>query len=267
MRSFFKYSILTLTIFNLLACGSTGKDADKVGEAQACLDKLSGTPTASQISACTDKVAGVTSAGASAILCSAMFLQEGFGNPQRYADALSSVNNGTGNSSNNRSFAGLLTFAARSNLANDVTDATNAFNYCQASGGKGATLLSSFSYITMALYNYISTNMLSCPASIISTGSYSYYDFSTCLTNASGNAGNLAALADMVNSTAGASAAAQTLQGSIGSAIIATYNISCQGNSSSTSVCSMINNSITAAGGTSNPRAVAISFMQSSMGL
>src|SRR4051812_40545203 len=82
---------LTLSVI-LVSCGK--KDADKIGEAQLCLDKA----TPATAAECKVMVEGIEATGAYTIRCSANFISEGFTQAARFKQAFDAFDN---NSTNN----------------------------------------------------------------------------------------------------------------------------------------------------------------------
>lgn len=247
-------SAATLFIFS---CGSE-KEVDKIGDAQICLNSAT---NATMANACLTKVDGIESKSAYAVRCNGSFISEGFASPTKYINAASSLN---GSSNGTTTFMGLITFTSAGTFATDLTNAGNTFTYCLASGAKGTTLLSSFGYLAMSIYNYARSTgdgatQASCPTTPTATG----YNFSSCLTSfaVTNVVANATALANMINSST-ANSAASTLQSSMGSVIVSTYNISCSGTGANQSLCSTLNTAITNAGGTGNTRGVATKFFE-----
>lgn len=227
------------------SCGA--RDADKIGEAQACLDKAS----PSEASACAQKVEGIQTAAASGIRCSANFITEGFGSASKISSLLQGLESGGIDS-----LLGLLTFTSKGNINSDNENANTTFQHCLNSGGKGSTLLMAFSNVTMAIYSFAANNALD-PMDCPTAPSGSVYPFQTCLTSGI----NPAAAIDLQdqNSVNAGTIATQT---AIGNTIIATHALSCStGSSANQQMCLFFSDAISNAGGTGNPRAVAREFV------
>jgi hypothetical protein len=127
--------LMALSAGVFVSCGP--KDADKIGEAQLCLDKA----TQGTAAACTEKIAGVESKSAYGIRCSAGFIDEGFTQPARFKQAYDALSqNG---SSSTEAFMGVLAFNSKATPDLNVAFATATFNDCSKSGGKGLILLGS----------------------------------------------------------------------------------------------------------------------------
>lgn len=244
----FGFTLLTIS------CGSK-QDVDKVGEAQYCLDGLGSSPSASDVNDCVDKVSGVESVSAYGIRCAGYFIKEGFADPKKYTSAFDQLS-GSGTSN----FMGLLTFTSARSITTDTTNSSNAFNTCLRSEGKAATMISAFGYMAMALYQYLYSTDAgtdACSPTPAATG----YDLADCITQYKSDVGNIAALAALGNAST-AVATAATLQSSLGSVIVATYNISCTtGVGANKELCTTLKRAIDNAGGQNNTRGVAVQFV------
>jgi hypothetical protein len=126
---------LTLTTGLLSSCGP--KEADKVGEAQLCIDHAAQGAAA----ACMDKIAGIESKGAYTLRCSAGFIDEGFTQPVRFKAAFDALS--TNATSNTEAFLGVLAFSSKSTSALNKTFAGDTYTNCVKSGAKGMMLLGS----------------------------------------------------------------------------------------------------------------------------
>ncbi len=119
----------------LVSCGPN--EADKVGEAQLCLDKS----TKGTAAACMEKIQGIESKGAYTLRCSAGFIDEGFTQPARFKQAFDAL--GTNSSSNTESFLGVLAFSSKSTPTLNTSFANETYDNCAKSGAKGMMLLGS----------------------------------------------------------------------------------------------------------------------------
>lgn len=257
---------IVISLSMITGCGSQ-KDADKVGDAQTCIDNLSLTATTAEINACAEKIDGMTTTGAEGIRCTVGFLREGFANGKRFLDAVHSIDSGTGGSST-QNLMGLLSFSSAGAVAQDYENVSSTFNSCVMSGGKGATLLASFSYVTLGLMKYFVAKGGCADTRATSTdSSYQYYDLGQCIVD---TANYIAAdplnrqdiFNDLKSSSSGDSDAASAQSG-IGAVIVATYQLSCAGSGSSKDLCKILSDAIDAAGGPTNPRAVAVGLITS----
>lgn len=151
--------VMTLAIaslsMTLLAGCSTSTDADKIGDAQYCLDDLpisfaSQAERTASVNACLDKLGSVSSKQASLIRCSANFLIEGFGDPSKLVNALEKVNNGGGGNAT-VGMMSVLAFSSKSTATENAAFAQQTLSYCQEAGNPGFVLVASFSNIASAL--------------------------------------------------------------------------------------------------------------------
>ncbi|MBY0554406.1 hypothetical protein K2P97_07750 [bacterium] len=124
----------TLASTTLFSCAKT--DTDALQSAQACLNNAA--PSAAE--ACVSGISSNSSAFASSLRCSAIFISQGYNTPSSFLNAIDAINSpetcsgGTCSSTVNA----LVSFNFTTNLA-----ATQAFNECSASGVKFYTQLSS----------------------------------------------------------------------------------------------------------------------------
>lgn len=256
-------SIALLSIsLSTVSCGKA-TDADLVGDAQACLDKAT---TDAAIDACSTKVSTLTGYRSDSIRCTASFLKEGFTSPSYITSVLQQLDSG---SSGVNAFMGLVTFKKGGGLTTDTSTALKTFNYCLNAQGKGALIIASFGYMATALYQFFETvdtsNNAACPSvPNASTG----YPLPGCVTWISANLGSVdaATFAALTVPTTGV-AAAVSAQTAIGSALVATYVVSCSTSSANKTLCASLKSAIDAAGGTANQRAVAVQFIKTSLGI
>lgn len=127
--------VLTFAMGTLVSCGP--KDADKIGQAQLCLDKA----TKGTAAACMEKIAGIETKSANVLRCSAGFIDEGFTEPARFKMAFDALGNNSG--SNTETFMGVLAFSSKSTAPLNTTFAYETYEYCAKSGAKGLMLLGS----------------------------------------------------------------------------------------------------------------------------
>jgi hypothetical protein len=248
----------------LISCGSE-KDSDKIGNAQICLDNLPVSATPTQVDACMTAIDGISSAEAEHLRCAGAFMKEGFLDPTKVADAMGSISGGT------LGFMSFMSFTAEGTIDDDTTNAANAFSSCFNSGAKGTTLISSFTYISMALYQYMSdndgagagTNCAAAPA-----GSPLSYDLS-CSTNWLLEPTNVApgGPADNLADPATVDAAAISVQNGLGAVIIATASASCGENPVNEDLCDAFDTAIDDGGGVGSPRGVAVEFIKTLFGI
>jgi hypothetical protein len=129
------FNALILTTGLLAACAPG--EADKVGEAQLCID----TAAQGQAAACLEKISGIETPAAYTLRCSAGFIDEGFTQPARFKSAFDQLSAGGGSST--EAFLGVLSFTAKGTLDLNVAAATTTYNNCAKSEGKALKLLGS----------------------------------------------------------------------------------------------------------------------------
>lgn len=141
--------LLMSTVLALAACAPS--DADKIADAQDCLDRA----TADTALACLSKVDGVSTSGAELVRCSAYFIDQGFGDPGRLsqvAEQLKGDNNGGGGNSTIAVLSFMAFSAQKYDKTTNLDFSAKSFAACQASQSKGMVYLSSMSRIaTVAL--------------------------------------------------------------------------------------------------------------------
>lgn len=255
-----RIAIAVLLSLVLIACGKE-TDLDKIGDCQMCLDKLGAAAAPAEVNSCLDKIDGIETTAAFGLRCAGSFMKEGFLDASKLINAMTQLDNG-----GTASFMKLITFTSAANISTDTDNAYKAFNYCLKGEGKGSTLIASFGYVAMAMYNYMHTAAGTCDTAPEATG----YDFNECLTNygiwSLGNPGSPLRATELANPSA-ADASVATVQGSVGAILISTANISCSTSNAIEDLCVLINDSITAAGGTGNSRAVATQFFKKLLGI
>jgi hypothetical protein len=135
-----KLLILILVALGLTAC--TNPDANKVAEAQACLNKA----TRATASTCSAIVAGLTTSGAARIRCAAEFLHQGFSDPTTLSAALAQMDNGAGGTYSDTSGAmAVFAFKTETLLPDNTTLASTTYSQCSNSGSPGLKFFSSLS--------------------------------------------------------------------------------------------------------------------------
>ncbi len=223
---------LTLSA-GLVSCGP--KNADKIGDAQLCLDKA----TQGTAAACLEKLDGIDTSSANVMRCSAGFIDEGFTQPTRFKktfDALSQKSNGA---TNTLTFLSFIAFSSKGSAVANKAFASTTYDACLKTNAKGLILLGS-----MAM-----------TATIISGGLTAQNDGSAIQT----------AITSLLGATDDASKSA------IGSAVIATYTSSCNaGSQANQGLCDQLAGFLPTSGGvvdTSNPLAVGNAILTSWNGL
>ncbi len=204
--------ILTATTA-LVSCGK--KDADKIGEAQLCLDKATQTTAAE----CKAMVDGIEKTGAYAIRCSANFMTEGFTQSARFKQAFDAFDNNSPN--NTEAFMSVMTFKNLTTIDANVSFANETFEYCAKTGSKGLMLLG-----TMAS----TSTTLSKVANSLTGGTSGSAPDATQINQA---------LNDLKNGNNPAAVQA------IGSVVSSTYATSCQsGSASNQSICEQLDDAL-----------------------
>jgi hypothetical protein len=203
--------LASLTLAALLSsCGP--KEADKVGEAQLCLD----TAVQGQATACLEKIDGIDTAAANTLRCSAGFIDEGFTQPTRFQNAFDQLS--SGGSSATEGFLSVLSFQSKATPALNLAYATQTYGYCVKSGAKGFMLLGSMANTATNLANF--ANTITPDAAGITTA----------ITNL---------VADPTNP------ANAPVVSAIGAAISTTYTASCQtGQKADASLCSQLDSAL-----------------------
>jgi hypothetical protein len=207
-------TVLALTATTaLVSCGK--KDADKIGEAQLCLDKA----TQATAAECKAMVDGIEKSGAYAIRCSANFITEGFTQPARFKQAFDAFDNNSTN--NTEAFMSVMTFKSQTTIDENVTFANETFEYCNKTGSKGLMLLG-----TMAS----TSTTLSKVANTLTGGSSGTTPDATQINQA---------LNDLKNGNNPAAVQA------IGTVVSSTYAASCQsGSGANQSICEQLNEAL-----------------------
>jgi hypothetical protein len=194
-------ALMTAFCWTMAGCGPT--DADKISDAQSCLNMTSpaGAP------ACVAMVAGIVSQDASLIRCSGAFIQEGFGDASKIASALTNIDNDP-TSTGSMAMMAVLAFQGSTDVNLNLTTAQSAQTECANSGSPGLIFLSGVALTAtqaVALFPGISDPTNVTPA-----------DIQTGLTNLADNAADPAT------------------QAVVGNAVLSMYDVSCQNGSSNT---------------------------------
>jgi hypothetical protein len=198
---------LTLSA-SLVSCGP--KDADKVGEAQLCIDKA----TQGTAAACSEKVTGIDTPAANMIRCSAGFIDEGFTKPARFKSAFDAFS--TNSTNNTEAFMSILSFTALSSNAANAAAAEATYQACSKTGGKGLMMLGSMAITATTLAQIAGT--------FTSGSTPTETEIHNALASAVGNPAATAA---------------------IGSAITTTYTASCQsGDDSNKALCDQLDTAL-----------------------
>ncbi len=222
-------SIAISTVFLLTSCAKK-TDADKVGEAQSCIDNS----TAATVSSCVEKVDGLTSSESYTIRCAAKLIKEGFDNPTKLLAAVENLDNNSGSTSNSNGTLGLmatLSFTSASTPEANRTSAEEAYSYCLSSGSKGLYMLAAFARMATDIAAIANTV----------TGLDCLQAGQTCSATQLESAINNATVAD-------ASA------GVVGAVALTVYETNCSGGQSQNEeLCNTINSAVAEAGGSLDP--------------
>lgn len=119
----------------LVSCGP--KQADKIGQAQLCIDKAG----QGEAAACLEKISGIETESASLLRCSAGFIDEGFTQPTRFKSAFQALSGNGGNKT--EAFMGVLAFSSKTTANANSTFAEETYQHCVKSNAKGFMLLGS----------------------------------------------------------------------------------------------------------------------------
>jgi hypothetical protein len=151
----FQTAILAASSIVVFGCAET--DDDKIGDAQFCMDDipvsgLSVTQRTSRVNECVSKLGTLQSAKASMIRCSANFLIEGFGDPERIMQAFDAISSGSqSGSSGTVAMMNQLKFSSQATAQDNSAFAEETVQYCKEAGNPGYILVSSFSRIATTL--------------------------------------------------------------------------------------------------------------------
>lgn len=141
-NDYFKKVLLVSSLF-LVITSCAEKDADKVGDAQQCINKATKTTALG----CLSGISGLDSEAANAVKCAAIFISEGLSDPARMYEIVQNSSQ-PGNSGVNSAF-GVLAFQGNDSVtdATDVTKSTLSSGYCRKSKSPGLMWLSSLTSI------------------------------------------------------------------------------------------------------------------------
>lgn len=165
-------TLLFMTAALFIGCAES--DADKVGDAQFCLDNLADT-SQTNVDACTASLSGIESKDAYMVRCSANFIIEGFADPNKFISAFDQLKSNTGTNPTTAMMS-VLTFKSQPTPPQNQTFAQTTFDYCKASESAGAILISSFSNIATLIVTSASN-----AAALLTSGSISPTQMATAL--------------------------------------------------------------------------------------
>lgn len=257
--------LIVFTSLALIGCGGE-RDIDKVGDAQACLDKVD-PADASAVDQCLEPIRDLSGPGVESLRCTASFMKEGLATGERILKGFERFGGGSG-SSETIALLEILSFTSSNSIGTNFQNAETAFQSCYKSEAKGATLLASFSYLTMSLLNFMSSKTFCTdPAADHDGVGFDYYDLETCFNITGVLDPKLPAIVELVNANS-VDAAAIGVQNGIGSILITTARLSCPENGAANKeMCAKFNQAIENGGGVNQPRAVAVEFFGAVLGL
>jgi hypothetical protein len=238
-------TLLSLLFAGLLFNGGCKESsADKVADAQECLDRYA--REGGDLALCEAYVAGMTTPPAHGIRCASGFIKEGFSSAQTFIDAFSAIS--TVNATSVQNFLMLITFDSAGNSTQGVVNANYAnaqkvYGSCAASLAKGATMISTFSYLTNVLYKYECDNL---PASGF---------MGSCVMD-----GTALAAAILVGAT-DPSGSTDSMKVDLGTIVVNTNTVSCSTGAANEKLCEFLSTAITNAGGPNNKALVGEEFL------
>ena len=226
------FLLFSALVFTLTACTQGAQDADKILDAQNCLDTATTTTAAN----CVQMVDGIESAGAYLIRCVGNFVVEGFNDPSKIATALDALKAGGNGANGSAAMIAAMAFTSKATEADNAAFAETTLGYCNKASSKGLIFLGGLAQTSTVLGSLSAGIDLSNPATI--TGA------------------NLQA-------AMGALAGNATAQAAVGSAIVSMYQSNCSGGQTATgNYCQQFQSAIGAvAGGASNPTGVGQQIM------
>ena len=208
-----KNFIIGLSVLSLGLGGCQETDADKIGDAQLCIDQA----TAATVSSCLSKIEGIDTPAANVLRCSAGFIEEGFDQADRLISSLEELDAGGEGSAGLMS---LIAFKSKTGGPSNKAFAEATAEFCQKSGQKGLSLLG-----TLAMSATTLAALVDGALSSISTID---------------PADIRAEITDLLNAAAANDPTALETVSDIGAAVSATYQIACFGSNSSSDMCAEI---------------------------
>lgn len=219
-----KIKFLFLIILAAVLTNCSEKEADKIGDAQACIDKASKTT----VNDCLSKIDGLTSQQAYLLKCSAGFIEQGFDDPNKFITAIKQLSaNNSGGGSTMLGMMGVLAF-------DDKDKAAATLANCQKSKAKGFIMFASMANIATTIGS-VSGNLSNLITSI--------------QTDPSTAQATMLNLVNTLNSDPNAVT-------SIGATAIVAYDSNCSGTNSTSQMCTTFTNAINSSGNPSDPTAV-----------
>ena len=203
---------VTLSVLSLGLGGCQETDADKIGDAQMCIDRAS----AVTVSSCLSKIEGIDTKAANVLRCSAGFIEEGFDQAERLINSLEELDNG---GQGTTGLMSLIAFKSKIDGPANKAFAIATSNYCQKAGQKGLALLGTLAMSATTLAALVDPS-LDFNSTIDSTDLKN--QITALLSAASGMTPDPAAVATIND---------------IGAAVSTTYQIACAGSSSTSDMC------------------------------
>jgi hypothetical protein len=229
----------------LLAAGLAGTGcsegvADQLADAQECLDAYSRNG-GGDLNVCENYVADLSTPAAFGIRCATGFIREGFTSAQTYINAFNQMS--TINSTTVRDFLRLISFdsvpGGNSVAVNaNYTNAQKVYSACASSLAKGATLISTFSFITNVLFKYACDQASECDMD------------------------NDALVYAIPAVAVGGTSAANSAKADLGTIVVNTHTVSCSTGASNQTLCKFMSTAIQNAGGPSNKTEVGRRFLE-----
>jgi hypothetical protein len=227
-----KLSLISLLLGLTLLTSGCGKetDADKIADAQSCLDRA----TANEAAECVSKVDGIESEAAYLIRCAGKFVKEGYSNPSKLANAFSNIaGSESSGAADSLSVMAALAFSAEATPALNSTSAQEAFGYCEKANSKGMIMLAGFVQTATVLAGIQNID----PSTL--TGAQLQSFMATLATD-------------------------PVAQAAVGAAVVGIYESNCSNGDDSVpgSYCQQFSSAVsTVSGGTSNPAAIGQAIM------
>ncbi len=237
-----KIMIVLSTLIFISSCSSSS-DADKIVDAQECLDEYARNG-GGDVDACVSKVSGLTSAASHGIRCAAGFIKEGKGGATFFVNAFQTIETVSGSAIAN--FLNVVGFKSAgtgnlTNATNNYNTAATVYDYCALSKAKGATLIATFSFLTNMLFKLSCENTGSTPAG-------------DC------NMDDTSAGTAIVGSATTWVTGVVAFKTALGTMVINTHEVSCSTGNANDTLCGFMSNAIAQGGGV--PATVGQKFLE-----
>ena len=142
--------LILVTLF-ITSCQSANPEETAIISAQTCLDRLT-KDKASEAMSCISSLDSISTPQASMMKCSAVFIKQGFSDPDKLTQIAEQMkNSGSNSSSSTFVVIGLLSFTGTSRS----DEAAYALDHCSKSGSKGMTLLASLTNIATSAGEFV----------------------------------------------------------------------------------------------------------------